>query len=406
MNLMTLLTITGTAGFFASRAFLPAFVTALALHYGGSIPFIKDVDLIQGAAAQAPTWFTSDACIIVLGILSILEACKEHVPEIEEAMAFANTHLKTALAALTTFGVLGTADAAFIQDAAQPAAQAGIGTLGIATLVGGITWFAASLREGLRELLRDADPDDSLKLQTIMAWAEECWVAFGVIALIVFPLLVAGTIACVFGMLALMRHLRMRRERQLARTCPSCSAQVNAAAPRCQACGTANPSPRTVDFLGVAKDAPAGDPGSHELLLLRKHRCPRCATHLPKGGARNARCPACGCEPWKDAALPSRYTADIARKVPSTLAICALLGLIPVLGMIAGVVLYRIRLTTPFSTWLSGGRRFVTRWSLRLLFVAMALLQLVPGIGAIAVPLMGGVSYLAYRRALSKHLAN
>ena len=74
--------------------------------------------------------------------------------------------------------------------------------------------------------------------------------------------------------------------------------------------------------------------------------------------------------------------------------------------MIAGVVLYRIRLTTPFSTWLSGGRRFVTRWSLRLLFVAMALLQLVPGIGAIAVPLMGGVSYLAYRRALSKHLAN
>ncbi len=69
----------GSIGVFASRAFLPAFVTAVLLRFGpyaswlahsGLIPHIRDV----------PSWFTSDASLIILGILAALEIVAQRFP--------------------------------------------------------------------------------------------------------------------------------------------------------------------------------------------------------------------------------------------------------------------------------------------------------------------------------------
>ena len=58
----------GSATFFASRAFLPAFVTGVLLRFGPSLPFVGDTELIQQLPGGAPHWFTSGWMLTLLGV--------------------------------------------------------------------------------------------------------------------------------------------------------------------------------------------------------------------------------------------------------------------------------------------------------------------------------------------------
>jgi hypothetical protein len=93
------------------------------------------------------------------------------------------------------------------------------------------------------------------------------------------------------------------------------------------------------------------------------------------------------------------YTAYIGRRLPVVLMVCALFSLVPILGLIFGTIYYRIELVMPFSQYLPMGRRFLLRWAIRLLFVALIFLQIIPLVGAVVVPVMALISYLAYRGA-------
>lgn len=70
----------GSVGVFASRAFLPAFVTALLLRSGPHAPWLDHAGLLP-QVRDVPTWFTSDAALVVLGLLAILELVAERSPE-------------------------------------------------------------------------------------------------------------------------------------------------------------------------------------------------------------------------------------------------------------------------------------------------------------------------------------
>ena len=70
----------GSIGVFASRAFLPAFVTALLLRFGPQVPWLAHAGLLPHVR-DVPTWFTSDAALVVLGLLAVLELVAERFPE-------------------------------------------------------------------------------------------------------------------------------------------------------------------------------------------------------------------------------------------------------------------------------------------------------------------------------------
>jgi hypothetical protein len=76
-----------------------------------------------------------------------------------------------------------------------------------------------------------------------------------------------------------------------------------------------------------------------------------------------------------------------------------LFSLVPILGLIFGTIYYRMEVVLPFSQYLPMGRRFLLRWAIRLLFLALILLQIIPLVGAVVVPVMALISYLAYRSA-------
>jgi hypothetical protein len=87
------------------------------------------------------------------------------------------------------------------------------------------------------------------------------------------------------------------------------------------------------------------------------------------------------------------------RRLWPVLGVGFLFSLVPILGLIPGVLLVRHKLTSPFGRYLPTGRRFFTRWGLRLVFVALLSIHWIPGLGGIVVPIIGWLGYHLYRRA-------
>jgi hypothetical protein len=96
------------------------------------------------------------------------------------------------------------------------------------------------------------------------------------------------------------------------------------------------------------------------------------------------------------------YIATIDRRLPSVLVVCFLLGLIPVLGVIPGVISYRLAIVAPFRRYIPPGRGFVLRWGVRLAVLILVAFQWVPVAGGFAVPAMALINYVAYRSAYRK----
>ena len=127
-------------------------------------------------------------------------------------------------------------------------------------------------------------------------------------------------------------------------------------------------------------------------------RCPVCATRLDRRAVDQI-CGACGHRLMDDPDFARRYIASIDRRVPMVLVVCFLLGLIPVLGVIPGVVYYRLSIVAPFRRYIPPGRGLLLRWVVRLAMLVLVAFQWVPVAGGLAVPAMALINYVAYRSA-------
>jgi hypothetical protein len=387
----------GSIGVFASRAFLPAFVTALLLRFGPDVPRLAQAGLLP-QVRDVPTWFTSDAALIVLGILAVLELFAERSPEARAVLDQVHDYLKTGMAVLTYLGVLSATEQAATRQVIQQ--QAGwIASLPVLAVGVGV-YLASQVRWAVLGTLAEADEDDDLKLQGLLRWVEDLWGGLGPVALIVFPLL---TITA-FGLAVLIlvmaeRRLESRGERAKV-PCVHCGRTIHPSALSCPYCDAPVKGPRDVGLLGQPKDRLA-DPASLPYRLVAVKRCPVCATRLGRRAVRQT-CEACGHRLMDEPGSASAYIASIDRRVPMVLLVCFLLGLIPILGVIPGVVYYRLSIVAPFRRYIPTGRGFLLRWGVRLAVVVLVAFQWVPVAGALALPAMALINYAAYRTAYQK----
>ena len=132
--------------------------------------------------------------------------------------------------------------------------------------------------------------------------------------------------------------------------------------------------------------------------LIAVKRCPVCATHFDRKAVKQT-CGACGHRLMDDPSFARGYIASIDGRVPLACVVCFGLGLIPVLGVIPGVIYYRLAIVAPFRRYIPPGRGFVLRWGVRLVILALVALQWVPLAGALALPAMALINYGAYRSA-------
>ena len=397
MSLPLLIHGIGSIGVFATRAFLPAFATACLLRFGPGVPWLEGLGLLEHVRG-VPSWFTSDAALIALGVLSILELVAERVPELRGLSDATRDAMKVGMAALTFAGVLSTTDLAV----ASGIAGGPIGLPGLLAClgVGAGTFVTAGARRAVVAPLRELDEDDDLGLQGPLAWVEDLWAGLGPVALVLLPIAAVAALG-IAALLYLGLRRRIEARAEAARlTCPSCGRAVHAAATRCPHCGSPIDTPLAIDAIGRVLDRPA-DPSTHPLRLATVRRCPACASRLDRL-AVDRPCPGCGLVAMADPKFVGRYVRFVDRRVPAVLAGCALLGLIPVLGVIPGVILYRVMIVAPYRRYLPPGRGYLLRWAVRIAVLILVAFQWVPVAGGLALPAMAMLNYGAYRGAFRR----
>lgn len=402
MDLNTLIYGLGISGLFASRAFLPAFISAFMLRYGDSFPILKEIDFIQNVGGGEPTWFTNGYVITALGVLSVLEIVATKIPEAEEALESVNKYIKTGMVAATYFGFLSTADKGYIEGnllVLQAGFMANVWGLLSATS----TYFFASLRSSILEILFEADEDDSLGLRNLISWAEDGWAVIGFFWLILYPLVVLVILGIILGSAFLLKKHYDRKEEKSKINCEACEAINYPSATECHSCHSPVPSPVTVGLFGQSKTDPVTDVAKHKLRLTEKKRCPACATRLPERDPQQT-CGSCGHALFKEPSLARDYLAMVGSRLPVVLLISLGLSFIPFLGLVIGVIIYRIQLVAPFRRYIPLHRSFFIKWMIRLFFFLLIAVQLIPGIGGVVVPVMALVSFMAYRRSFVKGL--
>ncbi len=386
----------GSVGVFASRAFLPALVAALLLRFGPDVPWLAQAGLLPHVR-DAPTWFTSNVALVVLGLLAGLELLAERSPEAKAIFDELHGYLKAGMAALTYLGVLNATERAAVGQMIQRAGWLDVVPV-VAVALG--TFAVTQVRGAILGPLADADEDDDLGLQKLLRWAGDLWGALGMGALIALPFL---TIAA-FGVAALIlvgieRQVAARGRRTLV-ACPHCGRAIHPSAPSCPFCRSSIAEPRAVGLLGRPKET-AADPARLPFDLVAVKRCPSCATRFDRRAVQQT-CKACDYRLMDDPDFAEAYIAAIDRRVPLASVVCFVLGLIPVLGVIPGVIYYRLTLVAPFRRYIPPGQGLLLRWGVRLAVLALVAFQWLPVAGGLAVPAMGLISYGAYRSAYRK----
>ena len=94
------------------------------------------------------------------------------------------------------------------------------------------------------------------------------------------------------------------------------------------------------------------------------------------------------------------YLDALAGRLPRTLLICLGLSSIPVLGVVPGVVYYRLSVVSGLRGYIPPLRGCMTRVTVRIINWGIIALQPIPILGALVVPIMCLASYWIYRRAL------
>lgn len=392
MQLATLIYGSGSVGPFASRAFIPAFITAMMMRFTPEyIAWVSD-DMAK-VAGEAPSWFTSDASLIVFGILAVLEVVATKSPDVRAAFREIDPYIKPLVAIVTYMGVVATHDVSFIEQATQ---QAGWSDTFPALMVGVGTYWLGTLRGGLLGLFIDADEDDDVGVQGLFSWAEDIWGSFGIILLLVFPVVMLVLLAIVAGILVLIQRRAQAKEERSKIDCSNCGEKIYGASVQCFSCKKPNEPPRGVSFMGRSLDVPTPDIASHPYRLVEKKRCPVCATRFENRKVHQA-CGACGHELFKDPGFVQAYLARSDARLPVVLVVSGLFSLVPVIGLIPGIIYYRMTLIAPLRRYIPRTRTMLLRWGIRILFFFLIMFQWVPVAGGLVVPIMALVNYTAYR---------
>ncbi len=381
----------GSVGVFATRAFLPAFATAMALRFGPEVGWVARLGLFP-QVRDVPTWFTQDITLVVLGLLSALELAAERVPEAREAFAGFVHSLRSVMAIVTYLGVLKATDRAVIDPLIQ---RAGPVEAVPAVLVGAATFIASNARAAVADWFASIDDDDAFGLRRVARWASDAWSLLGPFSLLIFPILTLALLGVATGVMGWLWRRSRDRADEAKVSCVGCGSPVLACAMACPRCGTAVAAPAVVGWLGATVDRPVRDRARQPFRLFAVGRCPTCGTRL----GRRPSCPDCGRDAIDDPAFVRDYLAFLDRRVPVACLVCLGLGLVPVLGAVAGVIVYRVMLVGPLRRSLPIGRGLATRWSVRLACLGLVAFQWVPLLGALTLPAMALINYGFYRRA-------
>lgn len=387
---------------FASRAFAPAAILVIAcrLSLGGEL----DPAWLT-LPAQPRAWFREDDVALAVGALALVEWGFHHMRGTRRVLVALDVYYKPLVAAFTYVGLGLQGDGTLLR---RIGAEVVIDTLRFepnvpAVLIFLATWMLASLQKSAHQRLARQDPGDELRLQRTIAWAEDAWTLLFVPAFLVTPAVVlAGALPMTFAAWSVRRALRVNEEED--KVICVCGQLNYRSAVRCAGCGGRNDAPLRVGFFGQATAEVAPDPLQQSLALFEVKRCARCASHLVGSGPRQF-CGACGSSAASDEAFLDDYDMRIRTRAIPALFASAVLAAVPVVGTIPAVFHAQRRLIAPYTRY-SRPRSIFARALLRMAWLAIVLVTLVPGAGLVAMPLMAFLAHRVQRAAFRRDLTS
>ncbi len=380
--------------FFASRAFLATFVTALAARFGPDVPWLGSSKAIE-AVAHAPSWFVHDGTLAVLASLAALEFVATKSQDARRLMDSVDAYAKAALSLAVSLAILSPDDASLV-----PVAQAGAGTAALALIPAGLTLVLARARGRFFTFLGDVDDADDLGMQRLLLWAEDGWVVFGLSFAVFFPGLALVLFLMTIAALAVVTRGVRWMDARKREACAACEHPLHPTAPHCPACRSSVEAPSKVGVFGQARPHRARNLDVHGLELVSRKRCSYCAERL-SGHGTSLTCSACGTVTFAGPADLDRYLSHLDRQLPRTVAICFAFSAVPLLGIVPGIIYYRLSLVSGLIRYVPPTTGCATRWVVRALNLVLICLQPVPILGAFLLPAMCVGNYLLYRRALT-----
>ena len=397
-------------GVVSIRMFLPVFLYFLSMKLllvWPEIPLIPE--FVRQMAEHTPGWQVSPVFLTVFGILAGLELAAMRSPDIKEFLqGDFDRYAKTALSILLACGMMNTAQELEVRKLVNGTAMIQTASIGgfvvVMALAGGcVTWSCCRVRSKVLEIVQSIDPDDNLRLQSLSNYLGEIMLVTILLVVVVLPPL--ALILTVAGMLigVYFKQLWARHERRHSHACAACTAagretSVSDCALICPVCGAEQPDVRQVGWFGLSGSSPLADlpPDEHAFRLLAAHRCRWCASPLD----RSHQCPRCGREQWTDE-LQEFYV----RRTDFRSGLLMSLTIVPFVGTMLALILFRPFAVRPLAVHLSAGGRFMTS----LMMTFLKLLLLVPLILISAVPLLGLLvllpRYLSVRAKFLRALA-
>ena len=367
---------------------------------------LSQLGLLAGLPMEGtPGWLASDVSLLVLGGLSALELVAHKSAGAREVLNELDPYVKPLTAAVGLTGLIAAAgggEAAAVAlglsaDMVPVEAGAGFTAMLVLAAAAGTLLLAIARRAVLADAA-ELDADDDTGLFGLFSWGEDLWAFFGVFLLVLFPVAVAILVGIASLVVLLMFARAKRREARARVACDRCGDEVSRAALVCPHCGRERGNAERIGILGGPKVEPVRDRAAHAQSLRAAHRCPSCATPL-KDRHPDQDCPSCGRPAFSTAADVRAFDQHIVARLPWVLAACAGFSLFPVIGLIPGIILYRMTLIAPYRRYLPRGRTLLTRWGVRLAYLFLIFVQLWPGAGVLAVPAMALLAWSAYRRS-------
>ncbi len=391
MSLAILLHAVGTIPLFASRAFLPAFLTSLLFRFPSAFPF-ADVD-----APSAELFITQTPVMIVLGLLAILEILADKNTDIKLLWIQAEPFLKPIIYSVMLLGVVDNDSEAIMQGIYQ----AGMGDYVMIFFTAGAVYGLTALRTSIQEWLLEIDGDGDLFLNFIFSSIEDTFVFFGF-----FLLLATGIGAIIFfgiivGILYLWQQRIKANEEKQKINCISCQHKNPPFALECSKCHTPQNTIHKIGFLGQRKEAQINDTAKDRkkqmLNLLTQERCGYCAEKTNKKV-----CPTCRKEHILNSSENRKaYVMFVQKRYALWLPLSVGLGCIPILGIAIAVLGANLYVFAPLK------RQIPTAKAIGVQILTKLFIFLIIFFGSLAgfilAPLYCSIRFFMWRTAFVKH---
>jgi hypothetical protein len=412
----TLMLIPLLAGRSMTAVFTGSFYTFL--HKHGHLEKIEafdfielDVDALQ-IMAGLPEFVTSPMFLIVMAVLAVVEKRISQSPSFQDIWVHNEAKIKGTCALVITFFMFDETSNQIINSvfAASPDAPSSSDNFFLrlenawTAFIGFSTWLLTAIRSSILRFLIEADHDDTMGVRRFIGRLEGLLGIFGPLVFIILPVIAVSFVGIAFGIMGLLKWRVRQVEKRHEQPCPNCQHNNHMSAPHCGNCNATLTNVRDVGFMGLSKMAvPALEEKLHLQRLLQANRCSYCAGKSSNQGI-SSHCKTCDRMLFANKEAVDIYLKNVRKKLPITFLVTSACGFFPIIGLIPGIIFYRLYLISNLKVYVHSGSGFFIRILLRIFFLILILWNMTPFFGFVSIPIMAFANYVMYSQSIRNQL--